>query len=87
VQELKKYDVALFKKPRFLVLNKADLLDPKEAEKRAKAFVKKFAWKCPWFLVSAMKAEGTSELTFAVMDFLEGAKHSAANTKVRKEAE
>ena len=30
---------------------------------------------------------GTSELTFAVMDFLEGAKHSEANTKVRKEAE
>ncbi|QJR12146.1 GTPase Obg [Usitatibacter rugosus] len=87
VAELKKYDAALVKKPRFLVLNKADLLDPKEAEKRAKAFVKKFAWKGPWFLISAMKAEGTSDLTFAVMDFLEGAKHSAANTKVRKEAE
>jgi GTP-binding protein len=71
VQELKKYDVALFKKPRFLVLNKADLLDPKEAEKRAKAFVKKLAWKEPWFLISGIKAEGTRELTFAVMDFLD----------------
>ncbi|QJR15953.1 Obg family GTPase CgtA [Usitatibacter palustris] len=70
VNELKKYDVALWKKPRFLVLNKSDLLEPKEAEKRAKAFVKKFGWKEPWFLVSAMKGTGTKELTFAVMDFL-----------------
>jgi GTP-binding protein len=71
VLELKKYDVALWKKPRFLVLNKADLLEPKEAAKRAKAFVKKLAWKQPWFLVSGMKGEGTKELIFAVMDFLD----------------
>jgi len=79
VQELKKYDMALWKKPRFLVLNKADLLDPKEAEKRAKAFVKKLAWKEPWFLVSGIKAEGTRELTFAVMEFLEA--HRGARGK------
>ena len=71
VLELKKYDVALWKKPRFLVLNKADLLEPAEAAKRAKAFVKKLAWKDPWFLVSGMKGEGTKELIFAVMDFLD----------------
>jgi GTP-binding protein len=71
VLELKKYDVALWKKPRFLVLNKADLLEPRQAAKRAKAFVKKLAWKQPWFLVSGMKGEGTKELIFAVMDFLD----------------
>ena len=69
--ELKKYDVALWRKSRFLVLNKADLLEPAEAAKRAKAFVKKLAWKDPWFLVSGMKGEGTKELIFAVMDFLD----------------
>jgi GTPase len=50
------------------------LLDEKERDKRAKAFVKKFAWKGPWFVLSAMKSEGTSELTFAIMDYLEGAR-------------
>ncbi len=71
VAELVKYDPALGDKPRFLVLNKADLLEPAEAQKRAKAFVKKFGWKGPWFLISAMKAEGTKELVFAAMEHLE----------------
>ena len=72
--ELKKYDPALYKKERWLVFNKADLLEEKDREKRAKAFVKKFGWKGPWFVVSAMKSEGTRELTFAIMDYLEEAR-------------
>src|SRR3569832_1323825 len=39
--ELKKYDAELAKKPRWLVLNKADLLDEGERKKRAAAIVKK----------------------------------------------
>src|SRR3954463_16532078 len=39
--ELKKYDPALAKKPRWLVFNKADLLGPDEAKKRAAALVKR----------------------------------------------
>jgi GTP-binding protein len=71
-KELKKYDPGLHAKPRWLVLNKADLLEPAESQKRAKAFVKKLGWKGPWFTVSAMKSEGTRELCFAIMDFLQG---------------
>ena len=74
VNELKKYDPALHKKERWLVFNKADLLEEKDREKRAKAFVKKFGWKGPWFVASAMKSEGTRELTFAIMDYLEEAR-------------
>jgi len=69
--ELKKYDASLAKKPRWLVFNKADLLEPKEAQARAKALVKKLRWTKPWFVTSAIKGEGTRELTFAVMDFLD----------------
>ena len=69
--ELKKYDPGLAKKPRWLVLNKADLLDPAEAKKRAAALVKKLRWTKPWFMVAAIDGSGTRELTFAVMDFLE----------------
>ena len=72
--ELKKYDASLTKKPRWLVMNKADLLEPAEAKKRAAALVKKLRWTKPWFLVSAMKAQGTRELSFAVMEFLQPAK-------------
>jgi len=79
--ELKKYDQTLFDKPRWLVLNKIDLLDPAEAEKRVKAIVKGLKWKGPHFTISAMKAEGCRELTFAIMDHLV-ATRAAAETAV-----
>ncbi|MGZ5082093.1 MAG: Obg family GTPase CgtA [Usitatibacter sp.] len=69
--ELKKYDPALVKKPRWLVVNKADLLDEAEAKKRAAALVKKLRWTKPWFLIAGIDGRGTRELTFAVMEFLE----------------
>jgi GTP-binding protein len=69
--ELKKYDAALAKKPRWLVMNKADLLDPAEAKKRAAALVRKLKWTKPWFVISGINGEGCRELTFKVMEFLE----------------
>jgi GTPase len=72
--ELKKYDESLAKKPRWLIFNKMDLLDPVERKKRAAAIVKKLRWTKPWFVVSAINGEGTRELTYAVMEFLEESK-------------
>lgn len=74
VNELKKYDKALFDKPRWLILNKADLLEPAEADKRVKAIIKGLKWKGPHFLISAMKAEGCSALTFAIMEHIDATK-------------
>ena len=74
--ELKKYDPSLAKKARWLVMNKADLVDAKEAKKRAAALVKKLKWTKPWFLISAMKGDGCKDLSFAVMEFLEGEKRA-----------
>ena len=74
--ELKKYDAGLAKKPRWLVFNKADLLDPDEAKKRAQALVKKLRWKQPWFVVAGINGEGTRELVFAIMEFLESRRAS-----------
>ena len=76
IGELKKYDEELFKKPRWLVLNKADLLEPKEAEARAKKIVKGLKWKGPVFLISAQKAEGVGPLTYAIADFLDQSRQS-----------
>jgi GTPase len=69
--ELKKYDAGLAKKARWLVMNKADLLDPAEAKKRAAAIVKKLRWTKPWFVIAAINGEGTKELSFKVMEFVE----------------
>ncbi|MFN7221394.1 MAG: GTPase ObgE, partial [Burkholderiales bacterium] len=68
INELKKYDQSLFDKPRWLVLNKVDLLDEEEADKRVKAIIKGLKWKGPHFTISAMKADGCQALTFAIME-------------------
>ncbi len=78
IAELKKYDEELFKKPRWLVLNKADLLEPKDAEARAKKIVKGLKWKGPVFLISAQKADGVTPLTFAIADFLDQSRPAKA---------
>jgi len=69
--ELRKYDPALARKPRWLVLNKIDLVPEAERKRRAQALVKKLRWTKPWFLVSGATGEGTRALTYAVMEFLE----------------
>jgi GTP-binding protein len=76
--ELKKYDESLAKKPRWLVMNKADLLEPAEAKKRAAALVKRLKWTKPWFLISGINGEGCREVCFKVMDFLEAERRPPA---------
>jgi GTP-binding protein len=66
VAELKKYDPELFDKPRWLVLNKLDMIDPAERMARVKDFVKRFRWKGPVFEISALTREGCEALVKAV---------------------
>jgi GTPase len=71
VGELKKFSKELAAKPRWLVLNKRDLLPDAEAHKRARAIVRSLRFRGPHFLVSGATGQGTKELTAAVMAFLE----------------
>ncbi|HKX44064.1 MAG TPA: GTPase ObgE [Burkholderiaceae bacterium] len=68
VAELKKYDQALFDKPRWLVLNKIDMVPPEERERRVKDIVKRFRWKGPVFQISALTREGCDALVRAVYE-------------------
>jgi len=72
VAELRKYDERLYRKPRWLVLNKADLLPLEEREPAAREFVRRLRWKGPRFVVSGLTGEGCRELCQAVMGHLEG---------------
>lgn len=85
INELKKYDEALYTKPRWLVFNKTDLIEPAEAEKRMKAIIKSLKWKGPHFEISAMKKDGCEQLTFAIMDHIEQLR--AANAEAEAPAE
>jgi len=71
VDELAKYDPALHAKPRWLVLNKLDLLPEDERAGHVKAFVKAYRWKGPVYAVSAISGDGTRELVFAIQNWLD----------------
>jgi len=71
VNELKRYDPALYDKPRWLVLNKLDLVPADERAARVKAFVKAYRWKGPVFAVAAVNGEGCREVVFAIQDWLD----------------
>jgi GTP-binding protein len=71
VQELKKYDETLYRKSRWLVLNKIDALPAADRDRAAKRILKGLGWKGKSFIISALTGEGCRELTFALMDYLE----------------
>jgi len=62
--ELKKYDAALYRKPRWLVMNKADLASS------AQRIVRALRWKRPWFVISAINGKGCRELCGRIYSFL-----------------
>jgi GTP-binding protein len=71
VRELRRYDPALHAKPRWLVLNKLDLVPAAEREDRVRAFVRAYRWKGPVFAVAAVSGEGCRRIVYAVQDWLD----------------
>src|SRR4051812_43536616 len=71
VGELKKFSKDLIEKPRWLVLNKVDLLPEKEADARCKDIVRRLRWKGPTYRISGVTKQGTKELMQDVMRLIE----------------
>lgn len=70
VAELKKFDQKLFEKPRWLVLNKLDMVPAEEREARVKDIVKRLRFKGPVFEISALTREGCERLVQSVYEYL-----------------
>ena len=81
VGELEKYDGSLAAKPRWLVLNKLDMVPAEERAERVRAFVKKLRWKGPVFEISALTREGCEGLVRAVYEHV--AKYAEAAPEER----
>jgi len=77
VEELRKYDEDLYAKPRWLVLNKLDLIPAEERAARIQAFLNAFGTIERHFEISAINGEGCEKLIFAIQDFLDDARASA----------
>jgi GTPase len=71
VNELQRYDPTLYEKPRWLVLNKLDLIPEGERARRVRAFVKSYRWKGPVFAVTAINGEGCRELVYRIQEWLD----------------
>ncbi|WP_107855556.1 GTPase ObgE [Neisseria weaveri] len=95
VEELRKYDEELYDKPRWLVLNKLDMLSEEEAEERAAEFLKQIGWNHPapddrfgfdmntprLFKISALSRQGTQDLVYQINTYLTEKKRLAAEAE------
>ena len=70
-QELAKFNPELLERPRWLVLNKADMLSEDERDAVAEKVIAELDWTQPWFLVSAIARENTLEVCQRVQQFFE----------------
>lgn len=76
VNELRKYDETLYDKPRWLVLNKLDLIPDEERETRCIDFIQRFGWEGPIFKIAAISGTGCKELIFAIGEHLKDKKQN-----------
>ena len=76
--ELAKFDAGLMEKPRWLLLNKADLLPKEDADALAKQIIEALGWTAPWFVISGLAHEGTRNVMLQVQAFLDEQKRELA---------
>ncbi|MFM1859330.1 MAG: hypothetical protein RL133_830 [Pseudomonadota bacterium] len=75
VKELAAFDPTLKDKPRWLVLNKMDLLQPEQRERRWKAMNRSLRWKGPVYMTSGLTRAGLEDLVQAVQHDLDAQRH------------
>lgn len=85
VEELRKYDETLYDKPRWLVLNKIDMIAEDERAERVAAFVKDYGWQGPVYQISAATREGTEGLMKEIQNYVDQVK--LTEQREREEAE
>jgi GTP-binding protein len=85
--ELEKFSPELAAKPRWLVINKIDLLDAQERATVCEGLVSELGWDGPVFEVSAATGEGVVALGQAVMRELERREAARLDTETASGAE
>ncbi len=71
LQELKNYDESLYLKPRWLVLNKLDLVPEQEQQQRCQAIIDGLDWQGPVYKISAINKTGVDQLCYDIMELME----------------
>jgi len=84
VAELEKHSPKLAGKPRWLVINKTDLLLEDEVKERTENIVKELGWEGDIYTISAYNRDGTESLSLKLIDFIDAL---PPEEKIDKEAE
>lgn len=69
--ELEKFSETLAGRPRWLVLNKVDMISEEDRDAHCQAIVDELDWDGPVFWISALTGEGTKPLVQAIMRWIE----------------
>ncbi len=83
LQELKSFDESLYQKPRWLVLNKIDLLPAEDRQDRCQAVIDGLDWQGAVYEISAINKSGVDQLCFDIMELME--KITAENSPAKAE--
>jgi len=78
--ELRKYDEVLYRKPRWLVLNKVDMVPQEHREVLVREFSRRMRSRGPVFLVSALAREGLKPLLEATWAHVDAARAPRADS-------
>ena len=76
IQELAAYNPELVNKPRWLVLNKIDLIPESEREATIQNILQNLNWTDRVFPISAISGMGTKPLCYALMQLIDELKHA-----------
>jgi len=87
VNELKIYDQALFDKPRWLVLNKLDMIQPEDRAKKVLEFVRRYGWKGPVFQISALTRQGCEQLVQTIYQHVAAMQEHHVEADIRFEVD
>ena len=72
INELAEYSPDLLNKPRWLVLNKIDMLPDEESrDERVQTIIKGLEWEGQVFTISAISSQGTQQLCYALMQLID----------------
>ncbi|WP_415904616.1 Obg family GTPase CgtA [Neptuniibacter sp. QD48_55] len=71
VGELEKFSQTLADQPRWLVLNKLDMVPEEEREARCQAVIDELQWEGPVYRISALSQQGTDDMMRDIQAFLD----------------
>ncbi len=87
VRELERFSPTLASRPRWLILNKVDLIDEELCAQRKKSVLAALNWTGPVYEISALSREGTKKLSGDLMTYIEALNETLADDEAAMQAE